>query len=98
MKQNNSQIQRALMKIACGYEYTETTEEYVPNSEDNSCMLSKRKVTSHYVAPDLSAIKLLMNATQTNNDLSSLSDDELLLMKNKLINEIGGDKNETKQG
>lgn len=90
MKQNNSQIKKALIKLASGYEYTETTEEYVPDEENNCYVLSKRKVSSHHVAPDIAAIKLLLSLDQSKEDLSAMSDEELLDLRKKLLEEIGG--------
>ncbi len=53
----------------------------------------KKKVTSHYIAPDLSAIKYLIDY-DAGDDYSAKSDDELIEMMNKLLKEI---KNETKK-
>lgn len=92
MKQNNSQIKNLLTKLASGYEYTETSEEYVPDKESGDFVLAKRKVTSHYVAPDLNAIKMLADYA-SGGDYHTMSDQELLRLKDQLIEKLlkGGD-------
>ena len=94
MKQNNSQIKKLLTKLASGYEYTETTEEFLPDKETGDFVLAKRKITSHYVAPDLNAIKMLAELMRDSEvDYQNMSDQELLNLKKRLIEELtkGGD-------
>jgi predicted nucleotidyltransferase len=56
--------------------------------------LCKKKVTSHYVPPDMLAIKMLIETEgQKVDDLSSLSDEELISLKNKLQNQIENEEN-----
>ena len=48
----------------------------------------KRKITTHYVPPDMLAIKMLFeNFGEKVESLEEMSDEEILQMKDKLINE-----------
>lgn len=93
------QIQETLLKLANGFNYTETTEEYAPekcqNKEDfcSELTIVKKKITTHYVPPDMLAIKMLLeNDGQKVDSLSNMTDEELVKLKNKLIKElVGGD-------
>ena len=53
--------------------------------------LVKKKVTSHYIPPDMLAIKMLLeiNESKIGGDLSVLSDEELTSKINELKNELG---------
>lgn len=62
-------------------------------SEQNiqNLTLVKKKVATHYISPDINAIKILFEILENKvgeNDLKNLSNDELLLLKNKLIEEL----------
>lgn len=75
-----------MMKIA-SYD-----KENFQDLQDDS--FSKKKITTHYVPPDLSAIKMLLEiyGKEVGGDsISSLSDDELLNLKNKLIKELSNE-------
>ena len=53
--------------------------------------LVKKKVTTHYVSPDMLAIKILLEifGEKVNNDnIDLMTDEELIKLKNKLIEEI----------
>ena len=98
MKQNNSQIKKLLTKLASGFEYTETSEEYIPDKETGDFVLSKRKITSHFVSPDLNAIKMLAELGADNQDYQNMTDDELISLKNQLVEKlIKGGEYEFKQ-
>lgn len=69
---------------------SEKTNE--PNDENYE--LIKKKVSSHYIQPDIQAIKLLLEIYENQNSLdgiSSLSDEELISLKNKLIKELSNE-------
>ena len=58
-------------------------------------VLLKKKVTTHYIPPDMLAIKMLvenfgqaLNGQSEKNKISNLSDDELLVLKKKIEKEI----------
>ena len=58
-----------------------------------SLSLAKRKISTHYVPPDMLAIKILLeNDKEKITKLSAMSDEELVELKKKLISDfMGGD-------
>ena len=69
-------IQESLVKKAIGYQYNEIIEEY--SVDENGEKLTKKKVTTKDVPPDLSAVKLLLDSMNVNhNDFENMTDDEL---------------------
>ena len=70
-------IEKALLKKAFGYRYNEVIEEYTI-SEDGE-KLTKRKVTTKDVPPDISAVKFLLDSLEITNveNFEELSDEEL---------------------
>lgn len=96
MKKTEKVLQQILLKMANGFTYTETTEEYVPQKNEQngeSLSLAKRKISTHYVPPDMLAIKILLeNDKEKITKLSAMSDEELVELKKKLISDfMGGD-------
>ena len=70
-------IEKSLLKKALGYQYKEVIEEYSIGEDGEK--LSKKKITTKDVPPDISAVKLLLdelNMSQ-NIDFENLSDEEL---------------------
>ena len=58
---------------------------------NNSMQLTKKKVTTHHVPPDLSAIKMLYELYgnfKDENDLSKLTDKEIAALKKEIINNL----------
>lgn len=90
MRGNRRVLKNILLKLANGFTYTETTEEYSPQKEqEESLVLSKRKVSTHYVPPDMLAIKMLLeNDRKKVDSLSAMTDEELLSLRSKLLNEL----------
>lgn len=71
-------LEKSIIKKALGYNYKEVIDEYSVDESGNKT-LTKRKVTTKNVPPDLSAVKLLLDQiTSTQKDYSALSDDELV--------------------
>lgn len=70
-------IEKSLIKKALGYQYKEVIEEYVIGEDGEK--LSKKKVTTKDVPPDISAVKLLLESLNVsqNVDFDNLSDEEL---------------------
>lgn len=63
------------------------------NGEDK-LNLVKKKVTTHFVPPDMIAIKILFEIFEKkvdDNDLEKISDDELMKLKTKLLEELKND-------
>ncbi len=58
--------------------------------------LVKKKVATHYIPPDINAIKILFEIFEKKvgeSSLENLTDEELLNLKNKLIKELSDDNN-----
>ena len=69
-------IQKSLIKKALGYRYNEVIEEYTIGEDGEK--LSKKKVTTKDVPPDISAVKLLLDTLCVeHNDFEQMSDEEL---------------------
>ena len=67
------------------------TSNGTKENESQTLTLVKKKITKHYIPPDMLAIKILfeINKEKVNdNDLNSLTDDELLKLKDKLLGEL----------
>ncbi len=57
--------------------------------------LVKKKVATHYVSPDMLAIKILLEIYGKEiNSIENIADDELINLKNKLIGELLNEENE----
>ncbi len=76
----NEKLERALEKKAFGYDAEEVVEEYV--SEDGEMKLVRRKVTKKNVAPDVTALKMLLDGER---EISEMSDEELSWEKERLL-------------
>ena len=63
--------------------------------EKEKLILVKKKTTSHYIPPDMLAIKILLEiyGEKINDDISNLSNNELIALKNKLIKELQNENN-----
>jgi hypothetical protein len=77
------EIKLAIAKKALGYDATEVVEEYVL-SEQGEVQLTKRKVTTKSVPPDVSALKLLMEDS-TEKDITEYSDEQLEQERQRLL-------------
>ena len=77
-------IQKSLIKKALGYRYNEVIEEY--SIGDDGEKLTKRKVTTKDVPPDMSAVKILLDSINVeHNDFESMTDEELKVEIEKTI-------------
>ena len=58
-------------------------------------VLVKKKVTTHYIPPDMVAIKILLEifGKEDVNEIEKMSDDELIKLKEKIIEEIKNEDN-----
>ncbi len=94
-------IEKSLLKKAFGYRYNEVIEEY-SIAEDGE-KLTKRKVTTKDVPPDISAVKLLLETLEIDGsqNLEELTDEELKAEIKKAMNYIEkqhiGEKDGTKK-
>ena len=62
-------IKKTLYKKAKGFVLEEISEEYV--QEDDNLKLAKRKITTKEVAPDINAIKVLIELNNRLNQIYS---------------------------
>ena len=87
-------IKSTLLKKAKGFVLEEISEEYSKDEDGNSLKLVKRKVTSKEVAPDVNAIKVLIEMSKLNeNTYKNMTDEELIKEKDRLIKLLeGGEK------
>ena len=68
-------------------------------SEQNiqNLTLVKKKIATHYISPDINAIKILFEILENKvgeNDFTNLTNDELLSLKQKLIEELYDELNQ----
>lgn len=82
---SSDKIKEALLKKALGYNVDEVVEEY--NSNDDGLVLTKRKVTTKYVPPDVSAIKVLREL-DGEKPLEAWTDEELTAELERLKSEL----------
>lgn len=57
----------------------------------DNLFLTKKKISTHYVPPDMVAIKILFEIFESKvdeNDIENLTDDELIKLKNQLLEEL----------
>lgn len=82
---NDDEIKSALLKKALGFESDEIVEEYVTD-ENGNAVLSKRKITKKFNPPDINALRFLLEQGDlSDDDISKMTDQELLHEKNRLL-------------
>ena len=97
-KDFNSSVEKMLLKKAMGYKVKENVDEYASVGEEMK--LVKRRITTKYVSPDLAAAKTLLelNGREEQNDLSYLSDEQLLRERTRLLLALESASGEEKDG
>ena len=68
-----------------------SNEKQLSDEKNENLTLIKKKITTHYVSPDINAIKILFEIFENkvgDNSIESLSDNELLNLKNQLVEEL----------
>ncbi len=75
-------LKEVLIKKALGYDVKEVVEEYSSDG-DGEVKLSKKKVTTKYVPPDMTALKILLDENQ--KDTTQMTDEELYEEKIRLL-------------
>lgn len=82
---DEKEIKRALLKKAIGFECDEVVEEYTTD-ENGNAVLSKRKITKKFNPPDISALRFLLEQESlTDDEISKMTDEQLLLEKQRLL-------------
>lgn len=71
-----------------GFDTSEVVEEFTV--EDGELKLVKRKVTKRDIPPDIKAVKMLLDG----EDDSSLTDEQLIAERDKLIKMLEENKND----
>lgn len=91
-------VEKMLLKKAMGYKVKENVDEYASVGEEMK--LVKRRITTKYVSPDLAAAKTLLelNGKEEQNDLSYLSDEQLLRERTRLLLALESASGEEKDG
>ena len=97
-KDFKSSVEKMLLKKAMGYKVKENVDEYASVGEEMK--LVKRRITTKYVSPDLAAAKTLLelNGREEQNDLSYLSDEQLLRKRTRLLLALESASGEEKDG
>ena len=97
-KDFKSSVEKMLLKKAMGYKVKENADEYASVGEEMK--LVKRRITTKYVSPDLAAAKTLLelNGREEQNDLSYLSDEQLLRERTRLLLALESASGEEKDG
>ena len=76
-------LTKILLKKAKGYTVHEKTEEFV--AVNGQVQLSKRKITTKKVPPDVNAIKALLQLTEEQLDVCKMTDEQLAVEKLRLL-------------
>ena len=87
-KPSDSDVKKALIKKALGYDLTETVEEYALS--DDEVKLTKKKITKKNVPPDITALKILLVGDE--KSVADMSDEELEKEKERLIKILAEEK------
>ncbi|MFQ7030173.1 MAG: hypothetical protein ACLRSG_01685 [Christensenellales bacterium] len=97
-KDFKSSVEKMLLKKAMGFKVKENVDEYASVGEEMK--LVKRRITTKYVSPDLAAAKTLLelNGREEQNDLSYLSDEQLLRERTRLLLALESVSGEEKDG
>lgn len=88
-------VMSTLLKRAMGYTVDEIVEEYAGDEKGGE--LIKRKVTTKPVPPDVTALKTYIELSRQDDGYASMSDSELELEKERLINELTLKNNKAKR-
>jgi hypothetical protein len=84
-------VKQALLKKAIGYDTKEVVEEFA-QTEEGEVKLTKRKVTTKSVPPDITALKILMDENAV-KPISQMTDEELEQEKTRLLNLLENSQN-----
>ena len=84
-KMFDEEIKSALYKRAVGFESDEIIEEYSCD-ENGKPVLSKRKITKKFNAPDISALKFLLEKNELDEqEYANMTDEQLIKEKERLL-------------
>ena len=83
-------LKQAIIKRALGYDATEVVEEFA-QGEQGEVKLTKRKVTTKSVPPDITALKLLIDEWAV-KPLNEMTDEQLEEEKRRLLEMLSVNK------
>lgn len=97
--ENEKKVEKNLKKSGRGSVKTSNSSDIMEVSNDESAIknddenlkLIKRKVSTHFVPPDMIAIKILFEIFEkkvNSDEIENMTDDELLNLKSKLLEEL----------
>ena len=91
LEENKNELLKALLKRALGFEVEEVAEEFVRSSFDGELVLMKRKVSKHFVQPEVNAMKILLSLTDELplEELEKLTAEELGARREALLKQLG---------
>lgn len=92
-RKEQEKLKKAILKKALGYDCTEVVEEYV-SSDDGDIRLTKKKITKKNVPPDITALKMLVEGSESTLEL--MTDEELEEERLRLI-KLLADENKFKE-
>ncbi len=81
---DEDEILQMLKKKALGFVSDEIVEEYCQDKNGEQ-VLCKRKVTKKVNPPDFSALKFLLERGELDDDISKMTDEQLLREKERLL-------------
>ncbi|MCL1901474.1 MAG: hypothetical protein FWG51_03640 [Firmicutes bacterium] len=88
------ELSKSLLKKAQGFSESEITEEY--DGDDGNLKLKKRKVSTKYFPPDISAAKLLL-MMDDNLDIADMTDEQLRDLRAEFLAELKNQNEENKK-
>lgn len=103
IKSNNSEIYNKNISFFDNFDTVSTqnksSNDIIKPSNENkqreqtnqNLVLVKRKITTHYIPPDMLAVKILFETLKekvNENEIENMSDEELLNLKDKLLGEL----------
>ena len=89
MQKEREKLDKALLKVALGFQVAEITEEFA--EVDGSLKLTKRKSTKKDVPPDLKAVQMLLGGSA--GQIEEMSDEELEEEKERLMALLKSEEN-----
>lgn len=87
-------IDRGLTTSDISSDNIKSSNETQKEQDNHGLKLSKKKVTTHYISPDINAIKILFEIFEKKvgeENLENLTDAELIELKNKIIKELSNE-------
>ena len=86
---------KILLKKAKGYAFREKTDEFVV--ADGEKRLVKSKVVTKRIQPDVNAIKALLTLTDSETDVTKMTDEQLQVEKLRLLRLLSSYESEPQQ-